>query len=271
MIKIFSDPCCNFSSERLRELNVDVFSYLLAFKEKEYPVKTDYEAFSAEEYLNSLANSAAPQFSRPPLGDWASLIEPYLSKNFDILYISMSQRATGSGTTISLLSSMFKDKYSSKIDVYDTKCFSWGEAFLLEKACKFRDEGLSITQIKEKLDNLRPSIENWYLPVNARVWGSTNRGDTRNLSDDSSFNLITCDINGIFRPERMFSSRKEGIDFLKLSNAREVWVSFTLDVPQEEKDYLLKQLPESTKISYCSPPFTTATLGPNSIEIAVIR
>ena len=166
---------------------------------------------------------------------------------------------------------IFKDQYPGQIIIYDTKSFSWGEAILLKQACQLRDSGKSVQEITQELDSLRKKIENWYLPVNTKIWAHSNRGDTSKLRSEEEFTLLTADINGVYRADQSFSSRYEGLDYLKLHEAQEVWVSFTYDVPDDEKQYIINQLPDKHFISYFSPPFTTATLGPNSIELAIIR
>ena len=273
MIKIFADPCCNFSGQQLRNLGVELLPYYVKYGDKRYLITTDYDQYTPDEQFKMLAETGL-SFERPNLGEWLDLIESWLSKGYDILYIAMTQKITGSGATLAIIQEELSQKYSQQIVTYDTKCCSWGTAYMLQSACILNELGRSIEQIIQELDNIRPRIQNWYLPENGKSWKQAKRGDVDTLENETVFTLLTCDINGIFRPEGEFKNRKDGIDYIKdnFQNS-EIYLSFTDDVPEYEKDYLLSLLPiERTHLSeLCSPPFTAGTVGKNSIEMAIIK
>ena len=271
MIKIFSDPTCNFTLEECREYQVDILPYTISYQGQEYETLSYYTQYTQEYQLKTLIGDIAPSFARPPLGKWKEMLEPFLKAGDDILYIAMSQKATGAQASLNILSVLFKDQYSRQITIYDTRSFSWGEAYLLKEACKLRDQNLTVPEIIEVLQEKRKNLENWYLPLIPNIWAGVGRGDSSTLKDLNHFTLLTGDSNGVCRPEGAFRSRTEALEALKLKQASEVWISFTPDFSGQEIKDILEYTPKNTRVYSFSGPMTSANFGRKTIELMCLR
>lgn len=76
------------------------------------------------------------------------------SDTSDVLYLGL-----GSGFSSTYGSSVIASRSFDNVYTVDTKNLSSGIGLLLLKACKFRDQGLSALEIKEKIEELVPKVK----------------------------------------------------------------------------------------------------------------
>ena len=157
--KIITDSCANLTDKQIEDYGTEVISlkYYIEGKEFESYVKgekTDY----AETYrlLREKAMITTSLVSREGCD---KTILPILEAGDDVLLITFSSGLSGTYQNIKLAAEDYKELYPErKIIVVDTLCASLGEGMAVHYAVKLKNEGKSIEEVADWLENNKLSI-----------------------------------------------------------------------------------------------------------------
>lgn len=148
-IKIICDSLCDVNKEYLEQYDIDVVPLTLILGDKEYRDGVD---ISPEEFYKILREeNVHPKTSQATYAQFKEVFDKYIKEGKTILYISGSSAATG--TCQSAI--MAKNDTEGDIFIYDTYNFSFGAGFFVVKAAEMINEGKSIEEVFEALDEIK--------------------------------------------------------------------------------------------------------------------
>lgn len=111
------------------------------------------------EFYNRMRNGAAPTTFQANMEEAKARFTPCLKEGKDILYIAFSSGLSGSYNTIRIAAQELMEEFPDrKIIVIDSLCASLGEGLLVHKAIAKKNEGASIEELSEYVENLKLKI-----------------------------------------------------------------------------------------------------------------
>ncbi len=151
MFKLVTDNTADLPLEYLKENNVDymVLSYILdgvAYgKEKELDWK---------EFYAMMRDGKMPTTSQVNPDEAKRFFEESIKENKEILYLAFSSGLSGSYNSGRIAAEEIMEEHSDvKIVVVDSRCASLGEGLLVHKAIKMRDEGKTLEETAQWLND----------------------------------------------------------------------------------------------------------------------
>lgn len=157
-IKITSDSTCDLSPEQLSENEIGIFSLSVILGEKSFKDGIDIrpsDIFSYVAQTNVLPKTAAGSAE-----EYVEFFKEQLSGHDELIHFNISEKASSSYSSASIAAKEF----GGKVHVVDSKALSTGQGLLVMKACDLRKEGLSATEICEKVNALRPLVNTSFVP-----------------------------------------------------------------------------------------------------------
>lgn len=158
--QIITDSCCDFPTEWYEKLNLTVVPLSVDFRGKVFDDKNDdslktlYDGLRAGE----VARTAAVNPER-----WAGVMEPALSRGEDVLVIAFSSGLSTTYQSAVIAAEDLKEKYPERtIYVVDTLAASMGQGLLTWYACKKRDEGASLEEVRDWLEENKLHLCHWF-------------------------------------------------------------------------------------------------------------
>ena len=158
--KIITDSGSDLTEQMLEELKVAKVSLSVLFRGESRPDSVDegirsfYDALRAGEISTTSAVN--------PDG-WASAIEPVLQAGQDALVMAFSSGLSTTYQSAVIAAGELTEKYPErKILVVDTLCASLGEGLLVWYACKKRDEGLDLEELRDWLEENKLHLCHWF-------------------------------------------------------------------------------------------------------------
>lgn len=157
-IKIISDSTCDLSEELLEKYEIDIVPLYVNFNEESYRDLVDLNTekmYRLVEKYNML-----PKTSAASPGDFYKIFKRYLDLNYQVIYIGIGSKFSGTLTSAYTAKKMLD---SEDIFLIDSLNLSSGIGLLLLKAAKYKEEGLSAEEIKEKVDELVPKVRSQFV------------------------------------------------------------------------------------------------------------
>jgi DegV family protein with EDD domain len=93
---------------------------------------------------------------------WAQRMEPALSRGEDVLILSFSSGLSTTYQSAVIAATELREKYPGrKILVVDTTCASVGHGLVVWHAARLRDEGKTIDQVYQWVEENAPCVHHW--------------------------------------------------------------------------------------------------------------
>ncbi|MCQ2772195.1 MAG: DegV family protein [Bacilli bacterium] len=152
-IKFITDSTSSIPQEFAKEHDNEVIPVCFSINDVDYnPLEM---SVTKEEFFEALnkkvkvkTNSAAPDL-------FYSIFEKYAKEGTPVIFLGLSSGLSGSYNNSLMAKNMIMDDYpDAQIECIDSLSGSTGELLSLEKAIEFAKEGLSVYEIKEKVDAL---------------------------------------------------------------------------------------------------------------------
>ncbi len=157
--KIVTDSCANLTDEQIKEYGVEIISLKYRIGEKDYDSYIKGEKTDFAETYRLLREKAEITTSLANRGDCDKVIPQILENGEDVLILSFSSGLSGTCQNIMLSAEDYKEMYPDrKIIVVDTLCASLGEGMAVHYAVKLRNEGKTIEETAEWLENNKLNI-----------------------------------------------------------------------------------------------------------------
>lgn len=158
-IKLICDSLCDIPDEIQAKEYLEVVPLTLIMGGREYKDGIDID--KEEFYKLVLELGEIPKTSQATYAQFKEVFERNIKQGKTIVYIAGS--STKSGTYQSAV--LAKNDIEGDIHIFDTEQLSLGAGQYVIRACDMIEEGLSATEIIEKLDGIRNSVEILFAPA----------------------------------------------------------------------------------------------------------
>lgn len=150
-IIITTDITADLPKEYIDKYNIGILPMSFVIDGKEYDGDSDSE-FDIKEFYNDMRSGKMPTTSQVNPVVARKKFEEYLKEGYDVLHIAFSSALSGSYNNARLVAEELAEEYDNKIVVIDSLCASMGEGLYVHKAVKLREEGKSLDEIVEWLE-----------------------------------------------------------------------------------------------------------------------
>ena len=156
-MRIISDTSTLYSPEEGLALGVHIVPASIIYRDKAY---RDYTDISTEKFLHLIRSCAAPTSSQPAIGE---LLDVFEESDEETLALFIGDGLSG-GYANAMGARNTLDA-SHHIHIQDTRTLAGAERYLLEKAVRLRDEGLSLEAVQAQLQKSIDSSASFVIPA----------------------------------------------------------------------------------------------------------
>lgn len=152
-VKIISDSTCDLSKELVERYDIDILPLHILLGDKEYEdgVITPDEIFAWSD-----ANKTTPKTSAPAITEAVELMRPYVEEGRELVCFSISESMSTSGNVMRLAAGELDA--DELVTVIDSANLSTGIGLLVIEAAIMADKGCSASEIKERMEELKPYV-----------------------------------------------------------------------------------------------------------------
>lgn len=158
-IKIITDSACDLKREYIDKNNIGLLSLILNLEGK--IIKDDLgKSLSYKDFYNKMREGATPTTSQVNAHDFEEEFVKHIKNGDSIIYISISSGLSGTFNSANIAKNNLLEEYpEAKIELIDSLGASMGQGLLVLKACEMRDNGASVEEIVNWIeDNKRKVI-----------------------------------------------------------------------------------------------------------------
>ncbi len=158
-IKIITDSACDLKREYIDKNNIGLLSLILNLEGK--IIKDDLgKSLSYKDFYNKMREGATPITSQVNAHDFEEEFVKHIKNGDSIIYISISSGLSGTFNSANIAKNNLLEEYpEAKIELIDSLGASMGQGLLVLKACEMRDNGASVEEIVNWIeDNKRRVI-----------------------------------------------------------------------------------------------------------------
>ena len=158
--QIITDSCCDFTKQQYADLNLKYVPLTLLYKGAEQEGFTEPGELHA--FYNGIRAGEMPTTSAVNPQAWAGLMEQSLKEGKDVLCLTFSSGLSTTHQSAVIAAEELREQYPQrKIFVVDTLCAALGQGLLVWYACKKRDEGLSLEELYDWVEQHKLNICHW--------------------------------------------------------------------------------------------------------------
>ncbi|MBS6184839.1 MAG: DegV family protein [Clostridium celatum] len=158
-IKIITDSACDLKREYIDKNNIGLLSLVLNLNDE--VIKDDLgETLSYKDFYRQMREGATPTTSQVNAHEFEEEFMKYVKNGDSIICITISSALSGTFNSANIARNNILEEYpEAKIELVDSLSVSMGQGLLVLKACEMKDNGASIEEIVQWLeDNKRKVI-----------------------------------------------------------------------------------------------------------------
>lgn len=156
--KIITDSGCDLSEEIIKDLDLGYIG-LICDLEGNHIIEDCGKSLTYKDFYTKLSNGAMPKTSQVNPNRFYNEFDKYLSDGYDILYISFSSALSGTYNSSLIAKENLIEKYpEANITIIDSKSASGGHGLLVFEAAKQKQEGKSIEDIVNFIENIKNKL-----------------------------------------------------------------------------------------------------------------
>lgn len=152
-VKIFTDSTADLSKELVSKYQIGVVPLYVLIKEKSY--LDGVEITTEELYQEVEKHQTLPKTAAPSMGDFYEAFKPWINDGYDIIYIGLSSKLSGTTQSALVAASEFDE---GRVRVIDSLNLSTGIGLLVLRAAEMAEEGRSSVEIYEAIGKLVPKV-----------------------------------------------------------------------------------------------------------------
>ena len=152
-IKVITDTTSDISLEIANKYNIDLLGQNISFGDETFVETLE---LNAEDFYDKLVSfDGVPKTSQVNITKITEMFEKYY-KDYKILYITISSKASGTNQTANLAKNMFLEEHDdADITIYDGYSLSLGYGRLALVAAQMANDGKDLDEIIKKIDYLK--------------------------------------------------------------------------------------------------------------------
>lgn len=154
-VMIIADSTCDLNKDYLKENNIVILPLHVSFPgdDKDYLDGVNLDAETVYKKVEEIGNT--PKTGAANVNQFIELFQKYIDENYDIIYTGIGSGLSSSYQNAVLASQEFPE---GRIEIVDSQNLSTGIGLLVCKMVDFRNEGLDVHQIAEKVRALVPLV-----------------------------------------------------------------------------------------------------------------
>lgn len=152
-IRIVADSTCDLSPELKEAFGILTIPLCIVLEDKSYLDGIDIHPDEIYEWSDT--NKATPKTAASPYDQALTVLEPLMQAGDDILFFGISEQMS---TTCNVIRLLAADQEYDKIHVIDSMNLSTGIGLQLLYAAKLIEEGKSVEEIVELVENRRSKV-----------------------------------------------------------------------------------------------------------------
>ena len=160
---IITDSCCDLPAQMAEELGIRVMPLTVIINGTEYANYLDEREITFKDFYKKMREEAESSTSAMNGESLKTAIEEEIAGGKDVLVLSFSSALSNTynvaAQTVKELSQKYPD---SKIYAVDTLAASMGQGLLVYLACKQKEQGKSIDEVKAYVENNRLNLAHWF-------------------------------------------------------------------------------------------------------------
>lgn len=157
--------CCStvdLSKEHLEKLNISYTCFHFILDGVDYPDDLGVTV-PFDEFYSKLKNGSDSKTSQISVGEYEDYFKSLLESGKDVLHVSLSSGISGSYRSACTAAEMVREQYPDrKIYVIDSLAASSGYGLLMDEVAKKRDEGMSIDELKDWIEENKLRLHHWF-------------------------------------------------------------------------------------------------------------
>lgn len=157
--------CCStvdLTKEHLEKINVSFACFHYILDGVEYPDDLG-QTMSFDDFYNKLKNGSDSTTSQISVGEYEDYFRKLLDTGKDVIHLSFSSGISGSYRSALTAADMLKEEYpNQKLYVIDSLAASSGYGLLIDTVAKKRDEGLSIDELRDWVEENKRKLHHWF-------------------------------------------------------------------------------------------------------------
>lgn len=157
-IKIITDSSCDLPREYVDDNNIEVISLVLNLNGQ--IIKDDLgKTLSYKDFYQKMRDGATPTTSQVNAHEFEEAFIKHIKNGDSIIYISISASLSGTFNSANIAKNNLLEEYpEAKIELVDSLSASIGQGLLVLKACEMRDNGASIEEIVEWIEENKRKV-----------------------------------------------------------------------------------------------------------------
>ena len=158
--QIITDSACDLPKAMLQELGITASPLHVLFRDENLPDSVDE---GLKEIYDGLRHGEKTQTSAVNLEGWATAMEAVLTAGQDVLVLAFSSGLSTTYQSAVIAAEELREKYPQRsIRVVDTLSAALGQGLLVWYTCKKRDEGLSLNELADWVEDHKLHLCHWF-------------------------------------------------------------------------------------------------------------
>lgn len=210
--------CCStadMSYEYFKEKGIPYACFHYLIDEQEYQDDLG-QSVTFDEFYAKVAAGAMPITSQVNVEEFEQLFEPILQEGQDVLHLSLSSGISGAYSSALMARDELSRQYPGrKIKIVDSLGASSGYGLLVDAAREMQDEGASIDELCDWLENNKLKLHHWFFSTDLTHYKRGGRISATSFALGSLLNicpLMNMDHRGMLIPRKKIRGKKHVIE-----------------------------------------------------------
>ncbi len=157
--------CCStadLSEEHFRRRDIHYICFHFEMNGKQYPDDLG-KSISFDDFYKAMASGAETKTSQVNADEFIDYFTPFLEEGKDILHLTLSSGISGVYNSAMIAKETLEEQYPDrKIYIVDSLAASSGFGLLVDAAADRRDEGMSIEEVRDWVEENKLKLHHWF-------------------------------------------------------------------------------------------------------------
>lgn len=159
-IQIITDSCSDLTPELMEKYGIDYAQMNTVYEGQTKPADLSWTADEVHAFYKIMRDGNRITTTQVPIDEFERVFRKYLDQDNDIIYISCSNKQSGSINTAHVLADKLMKEYKdTKISCVDSLHASMGEGALAIDAAVFAQTGASIEEVTKHIEERRKHMQ----------------------------------------------------------------------------------------------------------------
>lgn len=157
--------CCSsadLSAEYMKKRNI---SYIcMSYELDDVPYKDDLgQTMPLSDFYEAMNRGASTKTSQLNAEEYIEYFEDFLARGIDVIHLCLSSGITGTINSANIAKEELSEKYPDrKLYIVDSIAASSGYGLLMDKVADLRDEGRTIDELLEFVEEHKGNVNHWF-------------------------------------------------------------------------------------------------------------